>query len=95
MMVLIILAGCGYGGDKKDTGASGEQIRRYLTLTSVDVSGNGQEVSAEDMNISGSLNVESNGIIHIDLVMKERDGEKCGKKKMENLCWKLPVWWAK
>lgn len=84
MMVLIILTGCGGGGDKKDTGASESKYVGIWTLTSVDVSGNGQEVSAEDMNISGSLNVESNGTIHIDLgdererwreMWKEKDGK--------------------
>ncbi|MGI6349169.1 MAG: hypothetical protein GX245_01890 [Eubacteriaceae bacterium] len=74
MMILIALAGCG-GGDK------GAPVSKYVgvwTMTSVDAFGNGQEFTAKELDMSGSLDIKANGTIDLDL-----DGTKASDKWKE------------
>lgn len=68
MMILIALAGCGGGG--KDDVASEDQFVGNWNLTSVDKFGTGTESLAQDIDMSGSLDIKSDGTIEIDI-----DGE--------------------
>lgn len=76
MMILIALAGCGGGG--KGGGAPVSKYVGVWTMTSVDAFGNGEEFTAKELNMTGTLDIKANGTIDLDL-----DGEKASDKWKE------------
>ncbi len=68
LIMILTLVGCGGGGGG---GASDSKYVGTWTMTSVDVFGDGERTLAKDINMSGTLDVKSNGKIDVTL-----DGSK-------------------